>query len=239
MSLMETWKTVRDRAWYAATFWRTHETNAGVRLSIRGASPRVRFVMMKGYELEDARLCRQVLTPEDRVLELGSSVGFVALYCLGQIGVAKLAMVEANPDLPPRIAENFALNGVPLAPLVNVAVGPTDGETVLRLGSVHWRSSTHAGAGGERTITVPQRTIPSIVAGLDFTPNVLVMDIEGAEIHLPPEHFAPFEKIVMEVHPGFVGRAAVDQFCRSIEALGFRLLASDGDSRAYGRGSAH
>ncbi len=106
-------KFVREYFTYWLTRSKTETVHMGIRLSLRKASKRVRYSLLKDYEREDAELCSALLSPGDQVLEVGSAIGFVALYCRKQLGISDIAMVEANPDLLDVLEENFRLNGLP------------------------------------------------------------------------------------------------------------------------------
>lgn len=233
MTLKQRWKNVRPDVFAAATFWKRSIDNEGVRLSLKGASPLVRFAMLTGYEAEDARLCRKYIAPGDGVLELGSSIGFIAIFCLKQVGVQNYAMVEANPALLPIMQENFKLNHVALPAYLNVAAGGIDGEATFNVSRDYWASSLNSVANAGDAVTVPVLTIPSIIAKLGFKPNVLVMDIEGAETQIPLDHLAQFDKIIVEFHRRFVGDEPIDNIIAGLEARGFTFMETDGLSSAF------
>ncbi len=171
------------------------------------------------------------------VLEVGSAIGFVALYCMKQLGIADYAMVEANPDLLDVLEENFRLNGLPPPHVLNIAVGPQDGQATFNISRDYFASSLNGKNVIVGSITVDQRTIPSILAGLPFTPNVLIMDIEGAEIDIPVAHFALFDKIIVEFHERFVGPEPVRKLVDGLLALGFEPGGTIGYSSAFVRKS--
>ena len=226
---------VRDQVTRAATFWMKEVNNGGVRLTLREASPRVRYGLVTGYELKDARLAHKVLARGDRVLELGSAVGFLALFCRKQLGIRDYAMVEANPRLIPLIEENFRLNGLRPRLLFNVVVGPEDGEASFGINRDYWSSSTVTRAHAAETLTLPQRSIPSLLAELPFKPNTLIIDIEGGEAAIPLDHWLLFDKIIGEFHERLVGEAAIERITDALLAAGYTLAGSDGRSRAYVR----
>ncbi len=87
------------------------------------------------------------------------------------------------------------------------------------------------------SITVDQRTIPTILASLQFRPNVLIMDIEGAEIDIPVAHFALFDKIIVEFHERFVGPEPVNRLIDALLAEGFERRGTLGYSSAFARKS--
>jgi FkbM family methyltransferase len=226
-------KQLRDQAYALATFWKRSVMHQGVRLSLRGASARVRYRLGRDYELDDTQLCKALLRPGDRVLEVGSAVGFLALYCTKVLGIRDYATVEANPALAPIMAENFRLNGVALPVCINAAIGATSGITRFNVNR-DYVSSSLAGQGGT-AIEVVQRTIPDILDALPFQPNVLIMDIEGAEVDLPLAHLCRFEKISAEFHGRWVGQERVDRLLEGLQQAGFRIVAREGWSLALTR----
>ncbi len=120
-------KRLRDQAHAFATFWRRSVIHQGVRLSLRGASVRVRYRLGRDYELDDVRLLRVLLRPGDRVLELGSAVGFLAVYCMKQLGIRDYAAVEANPRAQADHGRELQAHGIALPSYINAAAGPAAG----------------------------------------------------------------------------------------------------------------
>lgn len=225
-------REVRDQAFAAATAFRKSVDVRGVTLSLHGVSPRMRYVMCAGYEGEDARLAAEVITPADAVLEVGGAIGFMAIYCMKHLGVREYCIVEANPHLVPAIRRNFALNHLPPARVVHAAVCASDGETAFGINRDFWSSSTLERPGATTT-TVPARSLPSLLAELPFRPTTLIMDIEGGEAALPHEHFAPFDKLLIEVHPRLVGEEAAAALLAGLRSLGFAEAWRIGGSYAF------
>jgi FkbM family methyltransferase len=229
-ALKELAREVRDRAYGALTAHRRTADRLGVLLSMNGVSPRMRWVMLAGtYEDRDAKMAHEVFTEDDCILEAGSASGFMALYCLKKIGVKHYCMVEANPALPAMIERNFALNGIEMPRLIQAAVAAEDGETSFGVGRNFWSSSI-AYRENQTRMTVPTRSIPSILAELPFKCTALLMDIEGGEVFIPPEHFAAFNKIVIETHPLIVGRDKTAELLNGLEELGFQIEDKRGGS---------
>lgn len=221
------------------TLWRTagqdFVEHKGVRLSLRKASKRVRYYLFNGYEREDVELCDALLAPGDKVLEVGSAIGFVAIYCQKHLGIADYALVEANPGLLDVLHENFRLNGLPRPHVMNIAVGPQDGEATFHVSRDYFASSLNRRHVTVSTITVAQRTLPAIVASLPFRPNVLIMDIEGGEVDIAIADFALFDKIVIELHDVIAGAPAIARLVAALHEAGFELGGSNGNSRAFVR----
>lgn len=206
-----------------------------MKLSLRGASPRVRYRLFRDYELDDVQLCRAVLRAGDRVIELGSAVGFLALYCMKNLGVREFAAVEANPALRDVMQDNFRVNGVEFPTCINAAVGPVQGTVSFNISRDYFSSSVGQTAGTVQSLEVPKRTIPDILASLAFSPNALIMDIEGAEVDLPVEHLCLFDKIVAEFHGRKVGEEKVEALIQSLLREGYRIVERCGPSLALER----
>lgn len=206
----------------------------GVQLALNhpAISDRMYYVMSKDYESRDALLASRVMTRESQVLELGSSCGFMAVYCRKIIGVKNYAMVEANPALPSLIEQNFRLNGLDpgATPLIRAAAAAEDGSIDFTVHRNIWSSSI-IDRGGE-TIKVPARTLPSIVAQLPFKPDTLILDIEGSELKIPAEHYALFDNLIIEMHPKLLtnGQDLTEKLLKGLAKVGFKTLERGGDS---------
>ncbi|MFZ5673728.1 MAG: FkbM family methyltransferase [Pseudomonadota bacterium] len=244
MSAKDFARTVRDRL-YRVAYQRVGGRNVveqvGVTLAVDHpeVSDRMYYVMSKDYESRDALLAATVLTADSQVLELGSSSGFMAIYCRKVLGVRSYAMVEANPALDSLIAKNFRLNGLDLkdTPLIGAAAAAEDGAVDLHVHENIW-SSGIVNRGG-KTLRVPTRSIPSILSELPFAPDTLIMDIEGSELAIPPSHFAPFRHLVIEMHPKLFhdGRERTARLLGDLESLGFGVKEKAGDSYVMARGT--
>lgn len=230
-------RTVRDRLYrvaYQRLGGRNMVEQVGVTLAVDHpeVSDRMYYVMSKDYESRDALLAGTVLTTESQVLELGSSSGFMAIYCRKIVGVRAYAMVEANPALESLITTNFRANGLDPndTPLIKAAAAAEDGTLDFHVNENIW-SSGIVNRGG-KTVRVPARSIPSILSELPFAPDTLIMDIEGSELAIPPDHFALFRNLVIEMHPKLFpdGRERTARLLGDLEQLGFQVRDRAGDS---------
>jgi FkbM family methyltransferase len=187
------------------------------------------------YEMPERHAVSQLLQADDRVLEIGSCVGVVALTAARIVGARNVLTFEPNPAAAAIARENFALNALPVE-LVNAAVGVNDGTLDLRIASDSW-----LGASGRRkfdghTIATPMRSISGVVA--DFRPSVLVVDTEGMEEELLPAcPLSGVRAIVVEVHPDVIGTEGVARLGRHLSECGFKPIdgLSSGDTQTWGR----
>ena len=179
---------------------------SGVALTIPSAllTKRIRMKLNNGgYEGHESRAAQLVVDYGDRVLDLGSGVGYVATICAMLAGSENVVTVEANPDLLDVIRTNLDNNDCAEATVLHgAAVGaPVDGG-ILQLRQAHafWASSLADGDEGGRTVDVPALVTADLLA--EYEPTVVMMDVEGAEAGMfdtPwPDHV---RVLVMELHP--------------------------------------
>jgi len=172
--------------------------------------------IIKGtYELAERVLIRAAIRPGDYVLEIGAGVGVVSLLCNRLAGVGNVTSYEANEELGPAIIENFALNNVTLKlrlKAVTVDGGPI---TFFRDENVVSSSLLERNSAAVR-ITVDSDPINLAIE--QSRANVIVMDVEGAEIALlGAADLTSVREIIVEVHPHVVGKGAtqamIDELC--------------------------
>lgn len=143
-------------------------------------------------------------------------------------------MVEANPEMIPVIRKNFLLNEMSSPLIIQAAVAEKDGELSFGINRNFWSSSTIRRA-GERRVTVPAKSIPTLIASMEQRPTALIMDIEGGEARIPLDHLLLFDKIVMETHRKLVGNEPIDRILRQLAGNGFKEIARIGGSIAFRR----
>lgn len=179
----------------------------GVKLELPEAlaTPKIAQKLKRGqYEGFESRAAAMRVKPGHKVLELGGGMGYVGSICSGITGGQNVVTVEANPDMLPVIRGNFDRNGHTEATLVFGAVAGDDAEgefLEFRLGKAFWGSSiAEAGDETQRIVSVPVLRIGELLK--THKPNVVIMDIEGAEQYLfdkPwPDHV---QFVMMELHP--------------------------------------
>lgn len=180
----------------------------------------VASAIIKGsYEAPERLLVRAALKPGDKVVEIGTGVGVVALLCTRLAGAGNVTSFEANAALEPIIRQNFALNG--LTPRLRLRAVTVDGAPVNFFRNENVVSSSIYDRGLEaRQVTVQSDPIDTVLAGERAT--VLVMDVEGAEIALlRAADLSGLREIIVELHPHIVGEDATQAMIDSICARGF------------------
>jgi len=211
-----------------------YEVN-GVQLALPDAmlTDRIRDKLVSGgYEAHEARAALMRLRPGQRVLELGSGLGYIATLCAGITGAENVVTVEANPHMLPVIEANLARNDVAGVTLLHGAVtGQAEGPDRIgfQTGSAFW--GAHIATPDARSaavIHVPRLVLGDLLAR--YRPHVVIMDVEGAEEHLfdaPwPDHV---RSVMMELHPARYPDMAIKRIVDCLSASG--LTYDPGPSR--------
>lgn len=215
-----------------------HVTIDGLRLiAYRHDIPKhVSQMLVRGdYEMPERRAVSALLRKDDRVLEIGSCVGVVAMTAAKIVGARNVLAFEPNPAAAKVAQENFAANRFPVE-LVNAAVGTAEGTLDLRISPDSWLGASSRRQFEGRTVTTPMRSIAGVVN--DFKPSVLVIDTEGMEEELlaacPLSHV---RALVVEVHPDVIGEVGIARLGERLRNSGFVQVAqlSSGDTQSWER----
>jgi FkbM family methyltransferase len=162
--------------------------------------------------------------PNDRILELGSGLGYVSTICARSDLVDHVATVEGNPLLNNYIEELHRVNGVTerVTRISGIAVPrPSAPELTFYQRANFWASSLD----GEkwpyvRAIQVPTIDLNALIA--DHRPTMLVIDIEGGEATIfDGIELGGVSKIMMELHQEVIGRAGVKRMFDHLSEHGF------------------
>jgi FkbM family methyltransferase len=202
-------------------------THHGIRLPLTEAvSEEMRATLYSGrYEEREYEVLGKLLQAEDRVLELGSGLGFITVLCALRCGSERVTSVEANPHLLSTLRTTFLCNGV--SPQLVPGVVSADGQAqTLFVNDNFWSSSTHD-RGGKPTL-VPGVAFESLLQR--YHPSVLVIDIEGGELALTGTTIAPdVRAIIIELHAAVTGVEGADQVRSWITRHGFQITRDWGN----------
>lgn len=207
------------------------DTLHGLRLhTARSLMPlRVRKSIFNGsYESFEAEIVQTHLKPNDRVLEVGTGIGLISMLITRLTGPGQVLSYEANPMMEDAIRANFALNG--LEPNLRMQAVTADGRSVTfyRDRKIVGSSIFDRGIAAEQ-ITVPSRPIAEAMD--EHRPNVLVMDVEGAETEiLPAADLRGVDRIIVELHPHIVGDGPIKTLLKTLADRGFRVKKQDADT---------
>lgn len=201
------------------------------------AARSVAYLLWGLYEKAEIDFVRHYLRSDLDVIELGSSLGVVALHILQRIGVErKLVCVEANPHLVPLIGKNLKTNasGREVA-VLNRAIDYTGtGEVDFSISEDNLTSGVTASgvASGKR---IKASTLGDLLGETGIKDEfALVCDIEGAEagiIMADRDSLLRCRQIVIELHQtAYQGRDyTAEDLSEHLQAThGFRLTARHG-----------
>ena len=201
--------------------------NKKIIMDYRGWSPEmIKIFFWDNYELEERTIVPAILRPGDRVLEIGSAVGFIGMLASDIVGTENVFMVEANPELIKAARRNLELNNVS-AHLIHGAVVPNASTESIPF-HIHenfWSSSLGQKDGTKQTLDVTALPLPDLIER--HQPNVLIIDIEGAEYDLLTQlSFPEIDKICVEVHARYIGDEKISALIRHLILDGFDLVQS-------------
>lgn len=180
-----------------------------------------RFIYSGGYESTEIKILSQVLYPTDKVLEIGSGLGFLTIFCAKRIGGKNIVTYEANSHLIDKIKENFSINNVN-PNIQNGILGDANSETDFFIEDSFWSSSTIKRSNGAKVVKVKTKNINNVL--LDTHSNFIIMDIEGGEKELIYKiNFDMVDKLLIEIHPHVIGNTQATKIIAYLFKKGFEL----------------
>lgn len=196
-----------------------------------------------GYEAREVEAALNLLTPDDRVLEIGAGLGFMSTVIGVSVGPAAYTAVEANPAMIPYIKATHAANKLEGIEVINALLGPRAAPPrnfYVRRNFL--ASSMDKGAPEEadaiRSVAkVPVRDVNKLIA--EQKPTALICDIEGAEADLIPSmDLSGLRVAVLELHPQWIGQAGVEAVFSAMGAAGLTYFPrrSNGKVVAFKKG---
>lgn len=192
---------------------------------------RVRASIGSGrYEERERRRVGELLLPNDRVLEIGTAIGAVAMTAASIVGAENVATFDANPEIVEDARSNFRHNNLggifSYNGVLKNKLNFNPGEMVdFHIAKAFWASRMFVGPDSSdivNTVSVPTFCLEDEITKIGAT--VLVCDIEGGEVDLLVG--AELEKIrliIMETHYWAVGEKATDEMISYLIKSGFSL----------------
>jgi FkbM family methyltransferase len=178
------------------------------------------------YEPVERRLLERILRPGMDVLEIGGGLGVTSCEIAARIKPGRLAVVEPSPSSAECIRRNLRLNGLE-ATVLERAIAYGKDEVVLQSGFTALHNTLHVEGNGSNRVRAS--TVSQVVDELGWTPEVIVMDAEGAEFDFVEHDLARFAQrgvgVMIEVHPHFVTPERHAEFLNGIPRAGYALRA--------------
>ncbi len=174
------------------------------------------------YEVAERSLSKKYIDRSLPTIELGGCIGGVSC------SVSKLlndpsahVVVECSPTLLPTLEVNRRLNDCPFAIEPYAVAYGTDtisfGVAEAMQGSLYRASNDQ--------ITVPTTTLRKLLDKHGFQTINLISDCEGAEAAMVENEADVMRDrvkwFIAEIHPDYVGRAAVDKMLSTLQSIGF------------------
>ena len=226
--VLEAWRVYRLR-------YRPVVDVRGIRLEIGAhTSAAVQAeILSANYENAERTILESFLRPDDTVMELGTGLGFLAIYCAKRVGSERVFTYEANAELEGPVRRNCALNGV--APRLEICLlGRTAGAQTFYLERNLWSSSTLRRSPAARAVTVPVRPLNDELRKVK--PSFLIIDIEGGERDLIDYvDLTGVERVVIELHPHVIGPEPVAEVRSFFTKNGFSIAHAAENVTAYAR----
>ncbi len=182
----------------------------------------LRFIDNGEYEYCEISIIKKTVEPDDRVMELGTGIGFVSAYCAKKIGSDRIHTYEANPTLQALIQKTYMLNDVQPA-AVQAMLGSEVGTHDFHVEQTNFLASSAlpANQSGQQTITVPILSLNEEIAKIK--PSYLIMDIEGGEYDIfKAIDFQTIKKIQFELHPAILPTGAITFIFQKLKNSGFK-----------------
>lgn len=163
-------------------------------------APRVMNHLKLGdYESTEIDIALAHVTRNDRVLELGASIGAVSSVIIAQRRPASYCAVEANPDLIPLIKCNHGLNNISCE-IITGAIGNNDGSADFYIHPECWASSLVPTVEAIRIEKVKVLSFNKLLK--QTRPTFISCEIEGGEYGIFNEKtdLSSVQKVCIEVH---------------------------------------
>lgn len=208
-----------------------------------------RRILRGGYETAERKLVAQFVHPGDQVLEFGASLGVVSSILAKRVG-AQGRVVSLEPDESLRPAFDYQMEINQLEVKCISALGcPIWSESV----PAEWKAKSftnqgHSLSGRAETSSDDAgkddsqwKTAFQICRDEAFQPNVLIIDIEGAETvwcEHAPKFPAHVERLIVEFHPEINGEDIAGQAVQAVINEGFEVVGFSRTVLAFQRAKA-
>ncbi len=228
---------VKDRLYASLEYARQVELD-GVKVLLDPTlipRPVSKAVARGDYELPERRAVKAMVRPGDQIVEMGGGIGVVSVTAAQIAGPHRVTVFEPQAHACALIRQNATLNGVEIT-CHNSAVG-TVGGTRSFFQSANIISSSFVDRGSaakHRTDTVAVEVIALRDIVADLKPNVLISDIEGAEIEvLSKFDFTGIDVVIIEMHPHITGIESAANLASAIERHGLHDVVELREANTY------
>jgi FkbM family methyltransferase len=178
----------------------------------------LRWIVNGQYESGEIAIIKKTLSKEDKVLEIGSGLGFVTSFCSLIAGSDQVITYEANPSNAESAMRVFDKNQV--SPEIRIALlGETNGVVLFPVNRTKRLASTILDP-TEEVVEIAVESLNGLIC--QWKPTFLIMDIEGAEYDIfriiQP---LTIKKIQFELHPEILGESKCSEIFKQLDIMGF------------------
>lgn len=167
----------------------------------------------KYYELNERNLVKKYIEKNDKVLELGGSIGVVSCYCNRILDHKQHVVLEPNPQVIPYLKGNKELNSCKFA-IEQKVISQSEDEIQFNQYDNYLSSSLIDKKLSGTKITVQTTSIESLKEKYSTIFDTLIMDIEGGEYDfIIQNNLDDFKKLIIEFHPSTLSQNQLDK-CR-------------------------
>jgi FkbM family methyltransferase len=202
----------------------------GLRFNARGCNPG--YLTGTSEPLEQETLVKYAI-PGAVVYDLGANAGFYAVIAARAVapGEGVVYAFEPTPSLATRARGNAAMNNLRNLFVVETAISNQDGTIGFNVSASHVSNSIRSGTDLRDQSRILVKSIRlDTFAAQHRPPNLLLIDIEGAEIEAIESGLQTISRylpvIMVEVH--WLGRMFIDFFEKILRPLGYTASTYDG-----------
>jgi len=180
-----------------------------------------RLLRTNAYEQKEADAALRIVKKGDVVIELGGGIGYMSTLVASKRAIKSVHSFEANPNLIPYIQSVHAANNVTNAHVTNAILGARKGKVDFYLRDPMLGSSMDLIEGEETPPSTKVDVLNAKTVFKDIKPNVLICDIEGAEVDLIPKlDLTGLRAAIIETHPQWIGPEGMDKVMRAFMDAG-------------------
>lgn len=170
----------------------------------------IKIIERGSYENEESRLIPAIIQEGERILEIGSGLGYVSALAMKTGKVQSLIGFEANPLLIPLIQKTWEINDcVGICSNLIVTNTSSGGVVDFYIRKDFWASSLSTEPYGyENIIEIKTVNFQELID--QFKPTMIICDIEGGEDFIfEGVRLEGVNKVFMEIHQNVLGRHGV------------------------------
>jgi FkbM family methyltransferase len=182
----------------------------------------VRRMLKRGvYERKESEAALRVVREGDVVVELGGGIGYMSTLVATKRKIKSVHVFEPNANLIPYMKSVYAANGVTNAHVTNAILGPRRGKVDFYVREPIIGSSLDVLEGEVDPPSVIVDVLDAKTTFKDIGANVLICDIEGAEVDLIPSiDLTGLRAAIIETHPQWIGPEGIQKVFRAFMDAG-------------------